>query len=247
MNVLARDLLRALDPVVVFRDAFDVEPFAWQAEYLRTGLPTLVVKGRQVGFTSAAAALAIWRCVYTAGSTVAIVSPSLRQSSEVTGRARAGLRRLGLRLVIDSVAQLGLANGSRILSLPGSPKSARGFSADILVNDEAAYTSDETLTAVRGLVATGGRTIYQSTPSVEEGTFWKLATAELPGWLRLVIPSSMAPTISDAFLAAERAQLTEAEYRAEYEAEFLKVTLEGPLPSARPTVSSPPQSEVSAA
>ena len=176
MNVLARDLLRALDPVVVFRDAFDVEPFAWQAEYLRTDLPTLVVKGRQVGFTSAAAALAIWRCVYTAGSTVAIVSPSLRESSEVTGRARAGLRRLGLRLVIDSVAQLGLANGSRILSLPGSPKSARGFSADILVNDEAAYTSDETLTAVRGLVATGGRTIYQSTPSVEEGTFWKLAT-----------------------------------------------------------------------
>jgi hypothetical protein len=224
---LADDLMRALDPVAVFRAAFDLEPFTWQVEYLRSEAPTLVRKGRQVGFTSAAAALAIHRALYVAGSTVVIVSPSLKQSSEVTGRARAGLKALRARLIVDSVAQLGLTNGSRILSLPGSPKSARGFSADVLVCDEAAYIPEATITAARGLVATGGRVIYQSTPSIEEGTFWRLASAELEGWLRLVVPSAMAPTISAAFLEAERAQMSEAEFRAEYEAEFLTVSVDG--------------------
>lgn len=227
MSALAADLRRALDPVAVFRDAFGVEPFEWQAEYLRSDAPTLVLKGRQTGFTQAAAALAIWRAVYFAGSTIAIVSPSLRQSAEPTGRARQGLRALGIRPVVDSQTQLGLANGSRILSLPGSPKSARGFSADILVCDEAAYTDDETLTAARALVATGGRVIYQSTPSLEDGAFYRLASADLEGWLRLTVPSAMAPTISEAFLAGERAQMTEAAYAAEYEAEFLSVSLVG--------------------
>lgn len=219
----AADLSRALDPVQVFTDAFGIEPFGYQAEYLRDSRPTLVLKGRQTGFTTAAAALAIWRCVYHAGSTVAIVSPSLKQSSEVTGRARLGLKQLGVRLVVDSVAQLGLANGSRILSLPGSPKSVRGFSADILICDEAAFTVDPTLTAAQALTATGGRTIYQSTPYFEEGTFYRLATADLPDWLRLVVPSHMAPSISESFLEAQKAQMSEAEFASEFRAEFLTV------------------------
>src|SRR5262245_48153738 len=61
---LAADLARALDPVLVFEDAFGVPVLDWQREYLRATGPTVVLKGRQCGASTAAAALAIHAAVY---------------------------------------------------------------------------------------------------------------------------------------------------------------------------------------
>lgn len=217
---LAADLRAALDPAETFRLAFGHEPHAWQVGYLRESRPTVLLKGRQVGATQAAAALAIHVARHRAGADVVIVSPSLKQSGEVTGRARAGLRTIGERLVQDSAAVLRLANGSRVISLPGTARSVRGYTAALLVLDEAAYIEDGTFVAARALVATGGRLVAQSTPADETGAFHALATGGDPSWARLVVPSSSVATIAPAFLAAERQALGPDEYAREYECEF---------------------------
>lgn len=219
---LAHDLLSALDPVVTFRDAFGIEPHDWQLGYLRETRPTAVLKGRQVGASLSAAALGIHTVRYLADVNVVIVSPSLKQSTEITTRARAGLRSLGERLVQDSSSTLRLANGSRIISLPGTARSVRGWNARLLVLDEAAYIADETFAAARALVATGGRLVVQSTPADETGAYHAIVTGDDPSWARFTVPSTSVSTIAPEFLESERLALGPDIYAREYLCQFAR-------------------------
>jgi hypothetical protein len=219
---IAADFRAALDPAVLFSAAFGLEPLPWQVGYLREDRPTAVLKGRQVGASLAAAALAIHTARYWPDANVVIVSPSLKQSTEITTRARAGLRNLGDVLRQDSASMLRLANGSRILSLPGTPRSVRGWTARLLILDEAAFIEPETFTAARALVATGGRLVVQSTPADESGDFHDIVTAADPEWVRFTVPSDSVPTISADFLAAERRAMSPDSYATEYECAFGK-------------------------
>jgi hypothetical protein len=217
---LALDFSAALDPVVLFGQAFGLDALAWQRGYLRENRPTVVLKGRQTGASTAAAALAIHTAVYGAAVNVVIVSPSLKQSTEIATRARIGLRTLGVPLTQDSSSMLRLSNGSRILSLPGTARSVRGWTAKLLILDEAAFIEPATFVAARALVATGGRLVVQSTPAGEFGDFHELVEDEDPGWARFVVRSDEVPTISAEFLEAERRAMTADAYATEYECQF---------------------------
>ena len=80
----------------------------------------------------------------------------------------------------------------------------------------------ETFVAARALVATGGRLVVQSTPADESGDFHELVMAEDPAWARFTVPSDAVPTISAAFLEAERRALGPDAYATEYECTFGK-------------------------
>jgi hypothetical protein len=111
---LAADLAAALDPVHVFEGAFGMTVLDWQRDYLRETRPTVVLKGRQCGASTAAAALAVHAALYWADTNTVIVSPSLKQSGEILAKARLGLRNLGARLTQDSASMVRLPNGARI-------------------------------------------------------------------------------------------------------------------------------------
>jgi hypothetical protein len=203
----ATDLRGALDPAATFEHAIGLVPLDWQRAYLRETRPAVVLKGRQTGASTAAAALAIHATVYQRDVNAVVVSPSLKQSTEIATRARTGLRNLGVRLVQDSTSMIRLANGSRILSLPGTARSVRGWTAKLLILDEAAFISPETFVAARALVATGGRLVVQSTPAAESG---------------VTVRSDEVPTIDPAFLDAERRSMSPDEFDREYACAFGK-------------------------
>jgi hypothetical protein len=209
-----------LDPVDLFRQAYGFEPLPWQLDYLAETRNVLVKKGRQIGASSAAALLAIHSCLNTPQSLAAIVSPSLKQSSEITTRARNGLDNLGIKLIQDTASLLRLENGSRVMSLPGTPRSVRGWSAHLLVIDEASYVAEETFIAARAVVATGGRLIIQSTPAAPWGPFYDLVELNDPTWAHFSVRSDEVPTISAAFLAQEKRSMGIQAYKREYEAQF---------------------------
>lgn len=210
-----------LTPVDTFRAAFGQDPMDYQADYLTEELPTVFRKGRQIGATQAAAALALHTARSKAGALAAVISPSLRQSSEVASRARVGAWELGETLVQDSVSLIRLANGSRILSLPGSARGIRGYACDVVILDEAAWIPEDVWAAARPLVsATGGRLIAQSTVGVPDGWFYQLATDTPPGWRSMVVRSTEVPTIDPAFLAREQAEMDPVLYAQEYLAEW---------------------------
>jgi hypothetical protein len=211
------------DPVATFREAWGLEPKPHQVEYLTEERSTLVLKGRQVGFTQAGAALAIHAARSRPGSMSLIISTSKDQSAEVARRARLGLWSLGQRMVQDSTQILRLQNGSIIKSLPGNARGVRGYSADgILIIDEAAGVEEDTFVAAMALTAaTGARTIVQSTPRGPSGTFFDLWQAQDPDWARIRVSSEDVPDLVDpAFLERERRRLSPEAYAQEYLAEF---------------------------
>lgn len=227
MNPLIADARAALDPVVLFRAAFTLEPLPWQTEYLRESRNILTLKGRQVGASLAASLLCVHKAIYFAGSTSIILSPTQRQSEEILTHAREGLRALDSRLAQDSMTALRLNNGARIISLPGTAPSARGYHCELLVLDECAYLAEETIVAARALIATGGRLLIQSTPAATHGTFYDLVQANDPSWAHFRVRSDEVSTISAEWLEGERKAMTPDAFAGEYMTEFGKA---GPPP-----------------
>lgn len=217
------DLARALDPVLLARDC-GVEPDAWQAEVLRERPKrTLLLCARQTGKTTTTALLALWQAIYEAPALVLLVSPSQRQSGELF-RTVVGLhgKLPGVpELSSESALRAELANGSRIIALPGTERTIRGYAAaDLIVIDEAARVEDELLTAVRPMLATtNGRLVALTTPAGRRGWFFESWTGA-SDWHRVRVAASECPRITPEFLADELRELGAMRFSEEYELEF---------------------------
>jgi len=225
---LAVDLARALDPVQL-ASGIGMDPDPWQAEVLRTDHPRLLLNCcRQSGKSTTSAVKATHVAVYEPGSLTLLLSPSLRQSQEVFRKVTAVYRSLGRPVPSESenALSLTLENGSRIVSLPGTEGTIRSFSAvRLLVVDEASRVPDETIAAVRPMLAvSGGQLVALSTPWGRRG--WWFEAWENGGavWKRVRVPASECPRISPTFLAEERAALGEWFYRQEYDCAFAETS-----------------------
>src|SRR5215216_5174907 len=168
MVVLRDDLRLALDRVA-FARSLGVEPDSWQERLLRSGSDRVLLNCcRQSGKSTMSALIALHRALYHPGSLVLCLAPALRQSVELFGKIANFYRDLGRPVspLGERKLSLELENGSRIITLPGSEKTIRGFSgATLLVVDEAARVEDELYFAVRPMLAvSGGALMMLSTP-----------------------------------------------------------------------------------
>src|SRR5207249_6673015 len=102
-------------------------------------------------------------------------APALRQSLEVYRKLLGFYHALGAGAPGDarSDLRLELANGSRVVSLPGREDTIRGYSGvRLLVVDEAARVPDELYYAMRPMLAvSAGTVIALSTPFGQRGWF----------------------------------------------------------------------------
>ncbi len=222
--MLRGDLVRALDPAS-FARSLGFVPDPWQEGVLRwTGRRLLMCCARQTGKSTTAAILGLHRALYYPGSLVLLVSPSLRQSSELFRKVTDFLTKLDAtpKLIEDNRLSLTLANGSRVVSLPSSEATIRGFSgATLIVEDEAARVPDDLYMAVRPMLAvSSGRLILMSTPFGKRGHFFEEWTHGGAPWERVKVTAEECPRIPARFLAEERASLGERWYRQEYECSF---------------------------
>jgi Terminase large subunit, T4likevirus-type, N-terminal len=167
--------------------------------------------------------IALHRALYYPGSLILCLAPALRQSQELFGKVLSFYRDLGRPVLPQAERKLSLEleNGSRIVTLPGSEKTIRGFSgAALLILDEAARVADELYFAVRPMLAvSGGALIMLSTPYGKRGVFYEEWTGG-HGWERYEVPASQCPRISEEFLEEERRVLPSWIYRQEYECSF---------------------------
>ncbi len=208
-------------PIETFELAFGKRPTAWQKEYLAETADLVLLKGRQIGATQAAAALAVHTAMTEKGIDVVIISPSQAQSKEITRRARLGLWELDVSMPQDSESVLRLDTGSRIVSLPGNARAVRGYSPRLVIIDEAAWVADETWEAAEPLViASGGRVIVQSTCGMPSGFFHALATQPRDGWAAMTVPSTDVPTVDQKRLEKQREDMDPITFAQEYLAQF---------------------------
>lgn len=223
--MLATDLQHALDPAYFARQALDFSPDLWQERALRwSGKRLLLNCCRQSGKSTTASILGLHQALFYPGSLVLLLSPSLRQSRELFIKVSDHLERLESppRKVEDNRLSATFTNGSRIVSLPSTESTIRGFSgAALIIEDEAARVPDELYIAIRPMLAvSGGRLILLSTPFGKRGHFFKEYTEGGPEWERIRIPATECPRITEEFLKEERASLGAWWYKQEYLCEF---------------------------
>jgi len=171
------DLRHALDRVA-FARSLCFEPDGWQLEALRsTSKRVLFNISRQAGKSTVASLLALHEAVHFPRSLVLVLAPSLRQSQELFKKILDFYKSGGLSVMANAERRLSLelANGSRILTLPGTEKTTRGFSGvSLLVVDEAARVEDGLYFALRPMVAvSGGSLLMLSTPAGRRGAFYE--------------------------------------------------------------------------
>lgn len=184
-----------------------------------------ILGARQCGKSTAVAGLAVHRMLTRADYQVVVIAASNRQSTLLVDKCKWILRKLGfqkLRSDGSTPHSVRLPNGSTIVALPCTPRTIRGFTANLLILDEAAYVPDVVYAASRPmLAATNGDLVLMSTADEPQGFFWEIMTRERgANWTRTTILAGEVSRFSKAFLEEERCELGEDKYRREYECEF---------------------------
>ncbi|TYT27641.1 terminase [Luteimonas viscosa] len=212
-----------LEPASVMRDA-GMQPDAWQEAVLNSdSRRMLLLCSRQSGKSTTCASLAVHQALYDPGL-VLLIAPAQRQSSELFRKVREVYTALPdvPRIVQESALRMELANGSRIIALPGTEGTIRGYSgARTVIIDEASRVDDALFAAVRPMLATTqGRFVALTTPYGKRGWFYE-SWEHGEGWRRTKITAHDCPRIDPEWLAEERRLIGDWQYRQEYMCEFV--------------------------
>jgi hypothetical protein len=208
------------------RQNLGFQPDAKQARVLRSSIRRgLLNCTRQWGKSTVTAAKAVHQAQTRPNSLTLVVSPSARQSGEFVRKAAEFVRRLKLKPVGDgdNAISLEFPNGSRIVGLPGTEGTVRGFSAvSLLLVDEAARVSEEMYKAIRPMLAVSSGALWlMSTPFGKRGFFYEAWQGGDPEWERIRVTAYECARIERGFLEEERKAMGERWFRQEYLCEFV--------------------------
>ena len=189
---LSNEELRRLleDPSLFSRIILGFKPYPYQAEFLNDpGKRIIVCSGRQAGKSTSAAVKTIHFAATHSDSTSLIVSATLRQSmllfEKIVGFIESSILRYSVRRKTRN--RIILENGSRIIALPsGSGDTIRGYTADLIVLDEAAFIPEKIIANVvlPMIAATNGYCWLLSTPWDKNHIFYRIWCGEYEGWRR---------------------------------------------------------------
>ena len=172
-----REIAYRLDPALWVQEVLGITPHDLAGEFLRAprGASILVLTARQVGKTTAAAWP--WRIRQCSCRDRYRSSPVPRNGKvpKPIRKVKEMVIKAGAKLTSDNIYGLELANGSRVLALPGSDNSIRGLTVDAwIVADEAARLDPAIMAALRPMRAhrPEARLVMLSTAWSRTDPFW---------------------------------------------------------------------------
>ena len=230
-EILQKTLVEAFDysgmsPVEFAKDVLGVEPFHYQERLLLDPNRQLVAAwGRQTGKTTTIAIKAIHFAYGSPGVTVLITAPSQRQSMIMFDRIGVFIFSspwLKREVIRSTRTIIQLRNRSQIIALPCSENLLRGYTAHMVVVDEASFIPEEVITNILYpmLATTDGSLILLSTPWGKDHFFYRAFVD--PDFSVHRVKSGECPLIPESFLKKQRQLMTAETYRMEYEAEFVE-------------------------
>ena len=161
---------------VEFARLAGIELEAWQKAVLRSDHKAkILLCGRRTGKSTLAAVTALHRALTTPGFDTIFVAPSLDQSQVPYLMAISMYRALGRPVPAISERRTGLelVNGSELRAMAAVDRTKRGFSADLLVVDEASRIEDQAYYGglLPSITRSAGYVMMMSTPYLNEGVF----------------------------------------------------------------------------
>lgn len=170
---------QGLDPVRFARESVDFDPDEKQQEALRCSKDRIILCwARQRGKSDVVALRGLHRAIFYRKSMILIVSASEDQALEVMRKVNAHRRKLDLeaKALEDNKGSLELPNRSRIIALPASVGTIRGYSAvDLLIEDEAGEVPDDLHETIKPMLQVSDGTMFlMGTPKGPKGHFARI-------------------------------------------------------------------------
>lgn len=213
-----------------------VDPFDYQTEFMDDDSNRKAfVSGRRVGKSRTASWLALHAATTNYNYQVLITAPTQRQSTELFNQVKKEIRLSGIPeegwgIERSTRTEINFTSGSRIKVVPlGTDGSnVRGFGADMLIVDEAAYVQENIFKEVLNpMLAFGdGEMILLSTPLGKKGYLWQqwekiTGNKKNPeGWVGKQVPTSANPGIDKEFIKQQKEDLSRSQFKREYLGEF---------------------------
>ncbi len=222
----------ALDPLQWAKDIWwlDRDLCKLQENILKTKRNTIVLAARQIfGKTTA---IATWVCHQMSFRKVLKVLIATNQETSAINFvkiiklafSKSEGARPNLDIVKDNEKEFELSNGSICKALSSGSAAPRGFTADILILDEAAYISDKrfeeelypTTKAVENPII-----IASTTPNGKQGWFYKMFVES--DWSKHISIDTDCTWKEAGWIEATKKEMTETAYRQEFKCEFLEI------------------------
>lgn len=204
------------------REAQTETVYAWIANR-----NSIVLKARQIGFSTLAAAFAFWEVFFWSDRFEVMLSRTEREAAKLLQKSKYGYKMLpdwmkerGPGLVSDNQLKMVFANESALESLPSGNDPARGESVYRVFIDEMAFlpNSEEAWASIEPIADVGGRIVCLSTAKGEGNIFHRLWVGSQNGtndFKGVFFPWS-AGDRDDNWYEAKKAQLPDWQLAQEY-------------------------------
>jgi hypothetical protein len=223
----------ALNPVLFARQRLRFTPDRTQSLVLDLSITRGILNCcRQWGKSTITAAKAVHYALFHHRSLTLVLSPTARQSAEFVRKAAHFLSLLDIRPRGDGDNEISLLlpNSARIIGLPGTEATIRGFSAvSLLLIDEASRVHDDLYRAVSPMLAASLFSNQRpaslwliSTPHGRRGFFYDAFSSLDPSWRRISVTGPECPRLDSQYLEDERRRLGPRLFPQEYLCQFLE-------------------------
>jgi hypothetical protein len=228
-NSLANIVRYALDPAAWAREVLGDDLDPWQAGVLSGPHRKVALNcHRQAGKSRTLAHAAAHMAAHVPGSVTIIISKRQGQAELLLIKAEEMLKRTGLVVAPTIYPDPGIrvVGGGDIVALASAPSGTRGYTADLLIVDEASHVPDDLYHSVTPFLSTrNGRQLIASTPFGKLGFFWEVCEGNTkrpaPGWHVVKLNVRECSRISADFLAEELRAKGRWWFAQEYENEFV--------------------------
>jgi hypothetical protein len=182
---------------------------------------------RQWGKTTIIAIKALHTAIYRPKSEILVLSRSQKQAGLLVAKVCLFAAVLGFpkKRVLGEAFSVELPNGSKIYAVAHSEKTGRGYTADIVIVDEAALVADDVIGSITPtLTRTEGKLWFLSTPNGESGLFYNVwHDQELTNWYRVKATIEDSSYATPEFIA-EQTKLFPHNVRQDFYCEFMPAT-----------------------
>ncbi len=196
---------------------------SWQKEVISYRGNMTIITGRQCGKSTAVSQLAGERAARNSNEFILIGASVIDQTELIFWKIKAYMHEKHRDKVIkETLHFMELKNGSKIICVPvgDTGNSMRGYTATMLILDEAAIIPDRAWEAIEPIISiTKGQIVLLSTPQQKEGFFYKASIN--PNYKTIKVSARDCPRHRKEFLDQKEAELSPVAFATEYLGEFI--------------------------